>query len=322
MRFGDALRRHWAETLLVLAVALPWLALLVFGGVWLWQTGHVLIWAIVAGTLGLVAWPLLRLVRRRANTQARVALGELAEPSLAWTAGEREAWSEVLAIANKTDPFWFTEIEPLAASARQTIEAVSRRFHPDDPTAWAKFTLPEILLLTERVSRDLRREALSTMPGARDIKLSHVLWVTRQWDRYGPLTQALWRWGHGAWRVARIPLNPIAAVGQEVSRIFGDKTFDALFYRLRATLTQEFVLTLGRAAVDLYSGRLALSEEDLRDARAQRPGNGDRAGCTGAPCPGRPGQRGQIVSRQCARAGDPVRRGATADHRACGGVSA
>ena len=41
MRFGDALRRHWAETLLVLAVALPWLALLVFGGVWLWQTGHV-----------------------------------------------------------------------------------------------------------------------------------------------------------------------------------------------------------------------------------------------------------------------------------------
>ena len=216
-----------------------------------------------------MAWPLLRLVRRRANTQARVALGELAEPSLAWTAGEREAWSEVLAIANKTDPFWFTEIEPLAASARQTIEAVSRRFHPDDPTAWAKFTLPEILLLTERVSRDLRREALRTMPGARDIKLSHVLWVTRQWDRYGPLTQALWRWGHGAWRVARIPLNPIAAVGQEVSRIFGDKTFDALFYRLRATLTQEFVLTVGRAAIDLYSGRLALSEEDLRAARAQ-----------------------------------------------------
>ena len=179
MKFGSTLRRHWPETLLVLAVALPWLALLVLGMLWLWQTGHVWIWAIVAAALGLLAWPLLRLVRRRANAQARLALGDLVGAVARVDApGERDAWSEVLAIANKTDPFWFTEIEPLAASARQTIEAVSRRFHPDDPTAWAKFTLPELLLLTERVSRDLRREALRTMPGARDITLSRVLWFT------------------------------------------------------------------------------------------------------------------------------------------------
>ena len=31
-------------------------------------------------------------------------------------------------------------------------------FRLTDPAAWAKFTLPELLLLTERVSRDLRRE--------------------------------------------------------------------------------------------------------------------------------------------------------------------
>ncbi len=114
-----------------MAVALPWVTLLVLGMLWLWQTGHVWIWAIAAAVLGLLAWPLLRLVRRRANAEARLALGDLSEPSRAWTAGERDAWSEVLAIADATAPFWFTEIEPLAASARQTIEAVSRRFHPE-----------------------------------------------------------------------------------------------------------------------------------------------------------------------------------------------
>ena len=267
MKFGSALRRHWAETLLVVAVALPWVTLLVLGMLWLWQTGRVWIWAIVAAALGLLAWPLLRLVRRRANAEARLALGDLSEPSRAWTARERDAWSEVLAIASKTDPFWFTEVEPLATSARQTIEAVSRRFHPHDPSAWAKFTLPELLLLTERVSRDLRREALRSMPGARDITLSRVLWFKQQYERYGPVMQALWRWGYGAWRVVRIPLNPIAAAGQEFSRVFSDKTIDAVSYRLRAMVTQEFVLTVGRAAIDLYSGRLALSDEDVHAAR-------------------------------------------------------
>ena len=267
MKFGSRLRRHWAETLLVVAVALPWVTLLVLGMLWLWQTGRVWVWAIVAAVLGLLAWPLLRLVRRRANTEARLALGDLSEPSRAWTAIERDAWSEVLAIASKTDPFWFTEVEPLATRGRQTIEAVSRRFHPHDPSAWAKFTLPELLLLTERVSRDLRREALRSMPGARDITLSRVLWFKQQYKRYGPVMQALWRWGYGAWRVVRIPLNPIAAAGQEFSRLFSDKTIDAVSYRLRAMVTQEFVLTVGRAAIDLYSGRLALSDEDVHAAR-------------------------------------------------------
>ena len=181
---------------------------------------------------------------------------------------EREAWSEVLAIANKTDPFWFTEIEPLAASARQTIEAVSRRFHPNDPTAWAKFTLPELLLLTERVSRDLRREALRTMPGARDITLSRVLWVKQQYERYGPVTQTVWSWGHGALAGRAHSAQSDCRRGSGGQPGLQRQDLRCDFYRLRAMVTQEFVLTVGRAAIDLYSGRLALSEEDLHAARA------------------------------------------------------
>ena len=51
--------RSWLpELTLVLVVALPWVALLVLGMVWLWRGGKVWVWAITAAALGFLAWPL------------------------------------------------------------------------------------------------------------------------------------------------------------------------------------------------------------------------------------------------------------------------
>ena len=119
-------------------------------------------WAIAAATSGLLAWALFRLVRRRtAQEQASREplgehLGDIAEPSSDWNVPEREIWLQVEAIAQATPPFNFTEIEPFIASAHQTITAVARSFHPEQTETLTEFTLPEVLLLTERVSRRLR----------------------------------------------------------------------------------------------------------------------------------------------------------------------
>lgn len=262
MTLGRTLRRRWPEALLIAAVTLPWLALLALGMLWLWQRGHVWAWAIAAAALAVLAWPLARLARRRTNAEARVALGERTEPSRAWTIREREAWSDVLAIADATTPFSFAEIDPLLATARRVVEAVAARLHPEAESPWARFSVPDILLLAERVSRDLRREALRTIPGIRIMKLDHILWLRRKIDRHGPM----WAMGYNLWRVARL-WNPVAAAGREISRVFDDTVGTVLLDRLRARVTQEFVLEVGRAAIDLYSGRLTLSEEELRLAR-------------------------------------------------------
>lgn len=267
MRFGEPFRRYWPEMLLFLAVALPWLSLLALGVVWLWQGGHVWVWAIVVAVLGLLAWPLSRSVQRRANEEARLALGDLAEPSRGWNVVERDAWAAVLAIADTTAPFGFTEMEPLVTSAREVVEVVARRFHPEARTAWAQFSLPEFLLLAERLCRDVRREALRHIPAVRAIRLSHFLWAQRQKERYGAVAQTGWRIGFGLWRVVRAALNPLQAAGQETSGIFMEKTARVLSYRLRAHATRLLVLEIGRASIDLYAGRLALSEEDVRAAR-------------------------------------------------------
>src|SRR5260370_34166760 len=122
MRLGDFPRRDWPEVLLTVVVVVPWLALLALGIVWLWQGGHVWRWAIAAAALSLLAWPLSSTVRRRANKEARVALGDIAEPSPGWTTVEQDAWDEVHKIADATQPFAFTEFEPFVSSAIKTIE--------------------------------------------------------------------------------------------------------------------------------------------------------------------------------------------------------
>jgi uncharacterized protein len=263
MTFRETLRRYWPEMLLALTVALPWVSLMVLGLLWLWQGGRVWAWAIAAAVFGLPAIPLARLVRRRANAEARIAMGDLAEPSSNWNAVEREAWSDVLAIADTAAPFSFTETQSLAKSARHIIDVVARRFHPEAHSAWAQFSLPEALLLSERLCRDMRREALRHIPGIRTVRLSDLLWVQRQNERFG----AGLRLGYEFWRLARAAINPISAAGSETSRLFVDKAATVLSYRLRAYATRLFTLEVGRAAIDLYAGRLVLSEEELRAAQ-------------------------------------------------------
>jgi hypothetical protein len=234
MRAGSQVRRYWPETLLIVLVALPWLSLSALGLAWLWQSGHVAIWAMAAAGLGLLAWPVSRMVRRRADEEARRSLGDVAEPTRTWNTVERDAWTEVLQIADSTPPFSFTEIEPLVTRGRDTVLAVARRFHPDAASAWSRFSLPEALLLAERLARDFRREALHHIPGIRAVRFNHILWLQRQNDQYGAVAQTGWRVGYGIWRLLRAAINPLQALGQETSGMMVERSFGVLSYRLRS----------------------------------------------------------------------------------------
>jgi len=69
--------------------------------------------------------------------------------------------------------------------------------------------------------------------------------------------------------VLRGVLNPLQAVSQETSGIFVENTAKVLSYRLRVYATRLLVLEIGRASIELYAGRLAISDEEMRDARAR-----------------------------------------------------
>jgi predicted GTPase len=260
------LRRHWREVLLVVLVALPWASLLALGFVWLWQEGQVLPWAIAASLLGLAAWPLRRSIRARTKRRAREELAEQTKPSPDWGPTSQAAWQDLQALAEKSTSLTFTEEAPLAL-IRQAIETVARRFHPGSTDAMARITLPEALLLTERLARDLRRGALRHVPGVRLVRIDHLLWVKRQNDRYGKAALLVAKVGYGVFRVIRLYLNPAKAIAQEAQSALQGKAGGVLSYRARTYATRMLVLEAGRAAIDLYSGNLRLSEGEIAAAR-------------------------------------------------------
>ena len=218
MRFGKTLRRYWPEMLLLLAVALPWLSLLALGIVWLWQGGYVWAWAIAAAVLGLLAWPLSTLVRRRANAEARLALGDIAEPSSRLERPSSETRGPRCS-QSRTQPhrFHLPRLNRSSPAPERPSRRWRGRFHPEADSAWAQFSLPEVLLLAERLCRDVRREALRHIPGIRTLRLGHLVWLQQQNERYGAAAQTGWRVGFGLWRLVRAALNPLQAAGQETN---------------------------------------------------------------------------------------------------------
>jgi predicted GTPase len=115
------------------------------------------------------------------------------------------------------------------------------------------------------------------------------LWAHQQNRRYGVLARTGWRIGFGIWRVVRAALNPLQAVGQETSGAFVQNTINVLSYRMRAYATRLLVLEVGRAAIDLYAGRLMLSPDELQAARKR-----DMADVSGADVPVRILLMGQV----------------------------
>jgi len=261
------LKRYWREILLVALMAAPWLALLVLGFLWLMQNDRVLVWALGAVACGLLAWPIRRAIRTRAGARLAAELDARAAPDPAWREIERKAWEDVEALAASTPPLE-PDREAATELARRTVETVAKRFHPDDPDAAARVTLPELLLLTERVSRDLRRFVLSHLPGARTLRIDHALKVKRLVDRWGAPAQRAFEIGFAAWRVGRVAANPTTGVAQELARWLDAEGRAALAGNLRSAATRELVRETGRAAIDLYAGRLRLTAQEIETAEA------------------------------------------------------
>lgn len=255
------LRRYWLEVTLATLLALPWLSLFGLGFLWLWQHGRVLEWALAAAALGILGVPLRILVRRRAERRMAELRDTSAFPEEGWNTEENEAWAKVQALARRTDPLDFDDRARAEALAWEVVELVARHFHPTQPDPMARVTLPEALLLTEQVAGRLRRWVVQ-WPGATRIRISDALWAQRMVDRYGAGARAAYSIGETLYRVGRM-INPLQAAAQEAARYAAGTTGTFLSENMRRRATTQLIEETGRAAIDLYSGRLRLSATEL-----------------------------------------------------------
>ncbi|MBK1717158.1 GTPase family protein [Thiocystis violacea] len=243
--------RWWLGALLLWVI--PFVALLPMGLLWLHEQGAVLVWL---GSILLfsVAGYALQQWRRK---EARDALDAArTQPDPAWPPLADGAWALVEAMAEGIDPAdWPLDEEMrLGALARRTLEQIAGYYHPEVDQPLLELRLPHALLIIERASRDLRESLTEHIP------FSHRLTVgaLARAYRWKPFAERLL----GLYRAGNLVLNPSHALLNEAWGRLRERGFTAAREDLYRWLLQEYVRKVGHYAIELYSGRLLLSDED------------------------------------------------------------
>ena len=262
------LRIRKREILAAALLLLPPFLLMPLGALWLWQQGRGL-WFFALCLIAAMPAGLFVLSRRRTPAAADLGLLAPAEPD--WPAREREAFEKVRGIAASAEPLSFASPDAALALARRTVTEVARHYRPDEDNPLASFTMPEGLALVQCVSARLREAVLDMVPLADRLTLAQLIAAQETIGKAMPLA-ALGRDLYDLYRAVRPVINPAGAALGEARRAIFDAAWDRSKARLQLRLTQLLVLEAGKAAIELYSGRLrrdAAALARLADAEAR-----------------------------------------------------
>ena len=259
----------------------PLLVLFVAGILWLLDQGWLLWWLLAAAGMTALVWSADRWRRWRQRIAIATTSDEpLTEGDPGWAPRELLAWNTVQALSANADATVLTDRERLLGVARETIDAVAHHYHPglDDPAL--EFTLPELLLLTERVSARMRQLLIEHVPLADRISVRQLALA---WG-YGPTLSTAMKHGRRAYGLLRIlrAMSPLGALLGELRDRMVDQLYSELDSHVRRKIVRLWVEEVGRAAIDLYSGRLRVDEHSVRSA-AEREGLGTVAQQAAAP---------------------------------------
>ena len=255
--------RHTERLILVAtALLLPTLSLVPLGGLYLWDNELVLWWAL--GALALAA---------TASFLQRRLLGSAAPPATAGgeagaerrrdrlsSDAEEAAWRDVRTLARNLDVDALDSPEAVLGLGRRTIDAVARRMHPGKSDAVWRFTAPEALAITERVSRKLGVMIETRVPFGDQLTIAQVLTAYR-WRGIADVAER----AYDVWRLLRL-VNPATAATQEARERLSRAMFNWSREHVSRRIAEAFVEEVGQAAIDLYGGRLRTAAARARSA--------------------------------------------------------
>lgn len=249
--------------LALLLTSLPLLALPILGLAWIWISDHRAIWLAALGICAVSGYALHLLCVRKEQSRTGKHQFDLpgvgrqataADPS--WAPRDESCWAKVEALAQEPPPAGWTatDIQQIALLGRDTMEVVSRHYYPDAERPLLELTIPHALLIIERASRDLRMEILRTVPFSHHLTMGSLARIN-QWRETAMHYEKLYRLG-------RAVFSPYSALFHEVRRNLGNSIAGYGLENIKAWLRREYVLKVGYYAIELYSGKLLLTDED------------------------------------------------------------
>jgi hypothetical protein len=243
-----------------LGLLLPTLALIPLGSLWLWQHGYLIYWAVATLLCTVLAYAFERwTLGGAAKTAIDDVVGtdiEILDPidDDPLRAGAKVAVDLFAKDANtRTILTW----NDLLNTGLETVEIVAKIYHPDRKDPMLRFTVPEALTLVEQVSGRLRPVFEGTIPLGNRLTVAQFAQVYRWRGIYDSAGRA---WS--IWRLART-INPVTAATYEMREKLSHSLFQWVKGSISGRLVRAYILEVGGAAIDLYSG-------ELRKAAAER----------------------------------------------------
>jgi hypothetical protein len=250
-----------------LALIFPSLTLIPLGGLYLWDKGWLLWWAVGAAVLIISIYAAFRWLLPDVATPPSSEISPEEGPSAGanplWTAAEEKAWADVRSFARRVDVDELFNFQALVGLGRQTVELVARRLHPEKADAIWNFTVPELLAIFERVSRRLSGFVQEAIPFGDRLTVSQVLYLYR-WRSVTEVAEK----AYDIWRLVRL-VNPATAITHEARERLSRAMMQWGREHVTRRLAETYIEEVGRAAIDLYGGRLKITnahiESDLND---------------------------------------------------------
>jgi predicted GTPase len=247
---------RWA--IILSGMALPTLTLVPFGSIWLWQNGYLVPWAIGAFLLTCAAYVLQRRllggIPGDKDSGAPIAISDDCPD---WTPAEISAWTQVETLAAKASPEDIASRDAAIALAIKTVKAVAASLHPERPDPLWQFTAPEALALIERVAGRMKLFIEENVPLGDRLTVAQML-ALYSWRGLIEVTEK----AYDVWRAVRL-LNPVTAATSELRERLSKKMLEWGRDHLARQLARTYVEEVGRAAIDLYGGRLKVESGQL-----------------------------------------------------------
>ena len=247
----------WLRVIALGITVLPLVVLPIFATVWMWQTGLLLWWLLVAVLASIVGLTISRIAVAR---EQRALPRSTTRAGAHWSAEADECWVRIEQLASEaTVAEWpLSDGATLLRLARHVLITVAGHFHPHRSQPLLEMTLPHTLTIIERAARELRDEVVNNIPFSHRLTLGNVVRANN--------LRALLKRHEGWFRAARAIFAPQSAAVAELRRAVGSQLLDHGSERVQTWLLREYIRKLGYHAIDLYGGLSRLEDQTRLDA--------------------------------------------------------
>ena len=226
---------------------LPWLALLVLGGYWLWQhnwlyQGMAILSASFALTYCLLHW------RRHTNKPVFVDTFSV-QPNPNWPDNAQSIWLELDTLAERwqKEANLLTDMSKVLQLTNEVLTMVARHFHADSKRPILEFPLPYLLKLIMLVCNDIQHEVLDKIPGSHAVRVGDFLRAKQALDSINNLKSIF---NVGNWL-----FNWPGAAMTHARGLLFSKGLNTVTSEISNRLINAYIKKLGYYAIELYSGQ-------------------------------------------------------------------